>query len=222
MTDTSPSPTGPATPAGADPSELQRFWEDFYRAGPVWSGRPNPLLVGEVEGLTPGTALDLGCGEGADAVWLATRGWRVTAADASATAIARLDGHAAAAGVSVDGQVHDLAATFPAGMFDLVCASYLHTPDEVPGQREAVLRRAAAAVAPGGRLVVVGHERHERHPDAHLPAADEVLAGLDLDPAAWSVQRADAVDREVTDPDGHPVVRRDNVLHLRRGPAGGR
>ena len=219
MTDTSSSAAAPAPPSG-DPTGTQRFWEDFYRAGPVWSGRPNALLVREVEGLTPGSALDVGCGEGADAIWLARLGWRVTAADASATAVARAGEHAAEAGVTVDWQVHDLARTFPAGVFDLVSSSYLHTPDEVAGLRESVLRRAAQAVAPGGLLVVVGHERHERHPDAHLPTAAQVLAGLDLDPARWSVERAEAVDRELIDPDGNPAVRRDNVLRVRRHRVG--
>jgi SAM-dependent methyltransferase len=207
-----------------EPTRAQQFWEDFYRERPVWSGRPNALLVREVEALAPGTALDLGCAEGADAVWLAARGWRVTGAEASATALRRAAAHAAEAGVEVDWQCHDLSRTFPDGRFDLVCAQYLHTPDEVPGERDAILRRAAAAVAPGGLLLVVGHEKHERHPDAVLPTTGEVLAGLDLDPREWRVELEEVVARAVTDHEGRPVVRRDNVLRLRRAaapPAGG-
>ena len=202
----------------------QEFWETFYGGGPVWSGRPNVLLVREVEGLPPGTALDLGCAEGADAVWLAQRGWRVTAADVSATALHRAAAHAAAAGVDVDWQCHDLSRTFPEGCFDLVCAQYLHTPDEVPGERDAILRRAAAAVGPGGLLLVVGHAAHvagapEAHTRTHLPSTGEVLAALDLDPATWRVELEDVVDRPFTDHDGNPATRRDNVLRGRR--AGG-
>jgi 2-polyprenyl-3-methyl-5-hydroxy-6-metoxy-1,4-benzoquinol methylase len=197
-------------------TSAQQFWEDFYRERPVWSGRPNVLLVREVEALPPGTALDLGCAEGADAVWLALRGWRVTGVDASSIALRRAAAHAAEAGVDVDWQCHDLSRTFPDGTYDLVCAQYLHTPDEVPGEREAILRRAAAAVAPGGLLLVIGHEKHERHPDVHLPSTGDVLTGLDLDPVGWRVELEDVVERVVTDPDGRPATRRDNVLRVRR------
>jgi 2-polyprenyl-3-methyl-5-hydroxy-6-metoxy-1,4-benzoquinol methylase len=200
----------------AETTQAQVFWEDFYRERPVWSGRPNALLVREVEALPPGTALDLGCAEGADAVWLAQRGWRVTGADAAPSALRRAAAHAAEAGVTVDWECHDLSRTFPEGLFDLVCAQYLHTPDEVPGERAAILRRAAAAVAPRGVLLIVGHEKHERHPEADLPTTAEVRAGLALDPDAWHVEREEAVEREVTDSDGRPATRRDNVLRLRR------
>nr|MBA3306829.1 methyltransferase domain-containing protein [Thermoleophilaceae bacterium] len=78
-----------------------RFWEDFYRERPAaWSRKPNSLLVEEVSDLTPGTALDLGCGQGGDAIWLASLGWQVTAADVSATALAFAADRAAAAGVT--------------------------------------------------------------------------------------------------------------------------
>lgn len=207
-------------------TDTQQFWEDFYRERPVWSGRPNVLLVREVEALPPGTALDLGCAEGADAVWLAERGWRVTGADASAVALRRAAAHAAEAGVEVDWQCHDLSRTFPDGTYDLVCAQYLHTPDEVGGERAAILRRAAAAVAPGGLLLVVGHQErpsarpeehghHEEHAEVYLPTTGEVLAELDLAPA-WIVEREDVVDRTATGPDGRVRTFRDNVLRVRR------
>jgi SAM-dependent methyltransferase len=201
-------------------TNTQHFWEDFYGGGPVWSGRPNALLVREVAALAPGTALDLGCAEGADAVWLAQQGWRVTGADASATALRRAAEHAAEAGVDIDWQCHDLSRTFPEGAFDLVCAQYLHTPVEAPGERSAILRRAAAAVAPGGLLLVIGHDGHPSWPSPHahlqLPGTGEVLAGLDLDPAEWDVELEDVVERAATDPEGNPGTRRDNVLRIRR------
>lgn len=123
----------------------------------MWSGRVNPILAREASILTPGTALDLGCGEGADAIWLAQAGWRVTAIDVSTTALERAHEHATEAGVGdrIQCQHHDLAVSFPAGSFDLVSAQFLHSPIEMP--RGEILRRAAAAVAPGGSLLVVGH-----------------------------------------------------------------
>src|SRR3712207_2787200 len=111
--------------------EAERFWEDRYRRrGRVWSGRPNPVLVDVVGSLRPGTALDLGCGEGGDAIWLARQGWRVTAIDISTTALDRAAADAATAGVAdrIDFRQHDLALTFPSGAFDLVSAQYLHSP----------------------------------------------------------------------------------------------
>ena len=110
--------------------ETERYWEEFYRGrGDAWSGKPNSLLVGEVSHLTAGTALDLGSGEGGDAIWLASQGWQVTGVDVSASALARAGDHAAAAGVSeaIEWERHDLALSFSSGSFDLVSACYLHS-----------------------------------------------------------------------------------------------
>jgi len=139
-------------------SQAEEFWEGYYRERErVCSGRANPVLVDVVGSLPPGAALDLGCGEGGDAIWLARQGWRVTAVDVSATALDRAAADAATAGVAerIDFRQHDLAVTFPSGAFDLVSAQYLHSPIEFP--RERVLRAAAQAMAPGGLLLVVTH-----------------------------------------------------------------
>ncbi len=145
--------------AGATEQPVQtaeEFWEERYgTSDQIWSGRPNVHLVTVVEPLTPGTALDLGCGEGGDALWLAERGWRVTAVDISATALDRLATRATVAGHPVTTERHDLAATFPEGTFDLVSAQFLQSPVHFP--RDEVLRRATRAVAPGGLLLVVAH-----------------------------------------------------------------
>jgi SAM-dependent methyltransferase len=143
---------------GCGDVEAERFWEDRYRRrGPVWSGRPNPVLVDFVGSLRPSTALDLGCGEGGDAIWLARQGWRVTAVDISSTALDRAAADAATAGDAdrIDFQQHDLALTFPSGAFELVSAQYLHSPIEFP--RVHVLQEAASAVTPGGLLLIVDH-----------------------------------------------------------------
>ncbi|MFJ9030594.1 SAM-dependent methyltransferase [Streptomyces sp. NPDC102274] len=199
-----------------------QYWEDFYRAkDTVWSGNANPILVREVTGLASGTALDLGCGEGADAIWLARRGWRVTAVDVSSTALDRAAGHAAEGGVAdrVDWQRHDLGHSFPTGAFDLVSAQFLHSPVDIP--RDRILRSAAAAVAPGGTLLVAGHAgwpswADDDRPDVHFPTTDEVLDALDLPAGQWRVDRQETLERSLTSPDGRPGTRTDNLLRVRR------
>ncbi|WP_031091667.1 SAM-dependent methyltransferase [Streptomyces sp. NRRL S-15] len=197
------------------------MWDDRYRESDrIWSGNPNVVLVREVEGLTPGRALDLGCGEGADAVWLARFGWKVTATDISRVALERAAVHAADAGVAdrTDWQWHDLGASFPEGEYDLVSAQFLHSMGNLP--REEILRRAAAAVAPGGVLLVVGHAgfpswEHD-HPDVELPTTDEVLASLELPEGEWEVLLSEEHERVQNDPEGNPTTRTDNALKVRR------
>jgi SAM-dependent methyltransferase len=197
-------------------------WDARYaESDRLWSGRPNAVLVDEVSELAPGTALDLGCGEGADAIWLAGRGWRVTAVDVSRVALGRAAAHAAEAGVAdrVEFLHRDLTEAFPPGTFDLVSAQYLHSIGDFP--REAVLRRAAAAVAPGGVLLVVGHREfpgHDHDPPIRLPSAAETLADLELAPAQWEVLVGAERIREHPDPDGRPVARADAVVKARRLP----
>ena len=200
-------------------TEAERFWEAHYRRHErVFSGRANPLLVDLAQPLPPGTALDLGCGEGGDAIWLAGLGWRVTAVDVSATALERAATHAAEAGVGdrLDFRQHDLTQSFPDGAFDLVSAQYLHAPLEFPH----VLRAAAGAVAPGGLLLVVDHGSVSpwswADPDTRFPTSEEVLSGLDLDPERWRTERADAPERRATGPNGETAIVTDNVLAIRR------
>ncbi|MEW2381888.1 methyltransferase domain-containing protein [Micromonospora sp. NPDC047707] len=202
--------------------EAARFWDELYgERDQIWSGRPNPHLVDVAGPLPAGTALDLGCGEGADAIWLAGRGWRVTAVDISATALDRAAARADADGVAarIDFQRHDLLRTFPEGVFDLVSAQFLQSPLDFP--REDVLRAAARAVAPGGRLLVVEHgemppwSRHA-HPHVRFPTPEETLAGLDLDTGRWHTERVDGVPRPATGPDGQPATLLDNVVLVRR------
>jgi SAM-dependent methyltransferase len=143
-----------------------QFWDEMYRSrDQLFSGAPNGVLVTEVTDLPPGQALDVGCGEGADALWLARRGWQVTAVDISPTALQR----AAAAATDLSGRVAwtraDLTVTPPpTGAFDLVSVQYFplpHQPDH------AALRGLLDAVAPGGTLLIAAHDladlppRHE-------------------------------------------------------------
>jgi SAM-dependent methyltransferase len=198
------------------------YWDTRYaESTAVWSGDVNAALVHEVAGLTPGTALDLGCGEGGDAIWLATRGWTVTATDISAVALQKAAAHAAEAGVTVDFQRHDLGASFPAGAYDLVSAQFLYPRGDVP--REQILLAAVAAVAPGGVLLIEGHQdfgpfadQHRAHGDIAFPEPAEVLAGLRLAEGEWEVLRCEKHDRLQNGPDGAPTHRTDSTVKARR------
>ncbi|MFC3997574.1 SAM-dependent methyltransferase [Nocardiopsis sediminis] len=204
----------------------ERFWDGFYEADDrVWSGNANAALVRETAGLEPGRALDLGCGEGGDAIWLARSGWRVTAADISGVALERGARHAAEAGVGdrIDWQRHDLAESVPEGSFDLVSAHFLHAHGDGGFPRERVLRAGAQAVAPGGVLLVVGHAAPPswapgHRPDVPFPPAEEVLAGLELAEGRWEVLVCGAYERSQNGPDGRPGTHTDSVVKVRRRP----
>ncbi|MGX1777091.1 class I SAM-dependent methyltransferase [Nocardia brasiliensis] len=198
------------------------FWDGIYANRPAATDpTPNDRLVETVTDLPPGAALDLGCGNGADALWLARRGWRVTAVDISAVAVARLAESAAAHGLGarVRAERHDMRESFPPGHFDLITAHYLHTPFEL--DRAAVLRRAAHALRVGGLLLVVDHGSTapwswQQDPDLRYPSPLEVAADLALDPAAWTVDRAVADRRIARGPDGRTAEVVDHILLIRR------
>ena len=202
--------------------EAQKYWEEHYgERERIWSGRVNVQLAAVVGDLPAGRALDLGCGEGGDAVWLAERGWHVVAVDVSETALGRAAKEAEARGVldRIDFQHHDLSDSFPDGAFDLASAQFLHSTVRL--ERTAALRKAAAAIVPGGLLVIVDHAApppfSKKVPHDHpFPSPEEVLAELDLPAAEWDRARVEVVDREGTDPDGQPFTWRDNVMVLRR------
>lgn len=202
-------------------SEAHEFWEQFYSAdGHVWSGQVNAQLAKVAAGLPVGRALDLGCGEGADAIWLAERGWQVVAVDIAEAALERARSAASQRKLlaSIDFERHDLAVSFPVGRYDLVSAQFLHSP--VPLDRVAVLRHAAAAVAVGGRLVIVDHAaappgagEHAHH--HHFATIPEVLAGLRLDTGRWQRVQAETVDRRAVRA-GRAATFADNVIVLQR------
>jgi thioredoxin reductase/SAM-dependent methyltransferase len=193
-------------------------WDERYRAASsVWSGRPNAQLVTEVADLSPTAALDLGCGEGADAVWLASRGWQVTAVDWSPTAVHRAAAHAADAGVAdrVEWVAADLTSwTPPAAAFHLVSAQFLHPTS---AERPALLARLTDAVAPGGTLLWVGHEYTDSRA---VWGADRFVAAVDLAaelPAdAWEVLVAEERPRAALGHEGDALVISDVVLRARR------
>jgi SAM-dependent methyltransferase len=133
-------------------------WDQRYAVREfVWATGPNRFVAEELSGLPPGTALDLGAGEGRNAVWLAERGWRVTAVDFSAVGLDKAQELASGRRVTVEWVLADLRDYEPArGAYQLVLVTYLHL---LPAERAVVLRRAARALTPQGTAFVVGHDR---------------------------------------------------------------
>lgn len=176
------------------------FWDERYsNSEKLWSGNPNSVLVREIESLVPGRALDVGCGEGADAIWLAKRGWQVTAIDVSAVALERASAAAKAQGIEVT-WVHAglLDAPLPQEEFDLVSSQYAAIRRTPSHEAERAL---IAAVAPGGILLVVHHTfaDHLHEGDLDWDPTDFVVP---LDVASllgegWEVALSERVPREV-------------------------
>jgi SAM-dependent methyltransferase len=205
-----------------DAADAAAFWDGVYREkAKRWSGNPNPQLIEEATGLAPGTALDLGCGEGADAIWLAQHGWTVTAVDVSAVALGRAAAHAIDAGLQdrIAWLQRDFASWHPEEGFDLVSAQFLHSP--LLPWRDS-LSSAAAAVAPGGTLLVVGH-----HPEGLSPwsghnetdllfTSQDLVEALTNGPGSWRINVADSRERMATGPDGQQATVIDSVLRATR------
>jgi SAM-dependent methyltransferase len=200
------------------------FWDERYSsAHSLWSGNPNPSLVAEADGLAAGAALDAGAGEGADAIWLARWGWRVTAVDISSVALGRAAGHAAAAGAEVADRIQWLREDIlrwqpPERTYDLVSAQYLHLPSK---DRRSVYARLTAAVADRGTLLIVGHHPSDMQTTMPRPQQPDLFfTGDDLADElggdGWEIVTKVAAPREVTDAEGRPVTIHDTVFRARR------
>jgi SAM-dependent methyltransferase len=195
-------------------------WDARYRErdGRMWSGRPNGRLVAEVADLTPGRALDVGCGEGADAIWLARRGWTVTAIDVSEVAIGRAREASGPAGASVEWIRGDVLETpFEPRSYDLVSLQYPALPKAAG---EAAVRRLLDTVRPGGLLLAVYHDLDDAHREhmrsrgvdpADYVGADDLLRLLADD---FTVE-LHAVEPRIDPPPGTPHIA-DVVLRARR------
>jgi SAM-dependent methyltransferase len=204
----------------------QEFWDELYRShGSVWSGEPNESLVKQASGLPAGTALDVGCGEGADAIWLARRGWRVTAVDISSVALERAKKSAIQSGDEIAGRIGwvrtDLTESVPAdACYDLVCAFFMHLPQ---AEREVLFRGLADVVAPGGSLLIVGHHPSDLDVPVNRPKAPELfytaseVAAL-LEPDRWRIIFEAADPRAAKGHDGQSVTVHDATLHAKRLP----
>ncbi len=181
----------------------------------IWHAEPNRFVRAELAELLPGTGLDLACGEGRNAVWLATRGWRMTAIDFSDRAIEKGRNLAARHEVDVSFDVADATTYRPDQRFDLVLSCYLQLPEP---DHSAALACGRDAVAPGGTFLLVAHDRsnldhgHGGPQDPRvLPVPDEVVAALD----GFVIERAEVADRVVTTDEG-PRVAKDTLVRARR------
>jgi SAM-dependent methyltransferase len=200
-------------------------WDDRYAAvDRVWSSGPNQLVAETLAGLPPGDALDLACGEGRNALWLAGLGWRVTALDFSRVAVERGRRLATEAGLTVAWEVGDVL-TAPLPEVDLVVVAYLQLPAH---ERRTAVRRAWDRLRPGGTFLLVAHDTTNLTEGTGGPqdatvlmTAGEVLEDLaDADAAGVEVVRAERGARRVETEDGHggttERVAWDAVVHLRR------
>jgi SAM-dependent methyltransferase len=183
-------------------------WDRRYAAVEnLWAARPNRFLVAEVGDLEPGRALDLACGEGQNAIWLASLGWEVTGVDYSEVAIAKARARAERDGVQVGFVCADLVEYESAvAQFELVIVLFLHIPTS---ERRGALARAAAALAPGGTFVFIGHDRANLTDGVGGPSdpellctADEIaseLPGLVIEKATTILRDVDGEERDAID-----------------------
>lgn len=202
--------------------DAQAFWDDVHRRrDPDRPGAPHDHLEDRLTAAPPGRALELGCGDGADAIWLAERGWQVTAVDISPVILEFGAQQAERAGVAerILWQPADLADWTPDGSYDLVCSFFLQTPEGL--DRVAAFSRAAARLRPGGTLLLVGHltlAPWAWDPDdtSGLQSAKALAGALSLDPAAWRILLAEDRSRTVHHSDGRQAEVVDAVLHAER------
>lgn len=202
----------------------RRYWEDRYATpGFAWSGDPNPVLVTETSSLTPGRALDIGSGEGGDALWLAARGWRVTGVDIAQSALdkarARAESVDPDAATRMEWQQRDLTVWAPPpAAYDLVSSQFMHLPDPA---RAGLFRALAAAVAPGGTLLIVGHDLSDLDSGAHRMHHVELMFGVDdvlaaIEGEGLLVEVAESRSRTAPAAAGGTTTVRDVVVRARR------
>ena len=177
----------------------REHWDERYGTEElIWKAEPNRFLVEELDALPPGRALDVACGEGRNAVWLASKGWRVTGVDFSRAGLAKAQRLATDRGVEVTWVEADVVEWRPpTASFDLVVVMYLHLPAE---QRRRALAHAAAALAPGGVLLVVGHDTSNLLKGTGGPQDPAVLFGPEEiveDLSDLQIERAEQVKRTV-------------------------
>ena len=192
--------------------DSEQFWDEVWEAGAQESPHDgaDALLLTALEGIVPGRALDMGCGDGSNAVWLAKRGWRVTGVDFSRKAMQAGRRNAAAAGAEVEFIVADAAAYQPQGHYDLITSFYIQLP---PANGVAMLCNMRAALKPGGMLLLVSHDRSTPPPGwsktdlATLTSVEEVVSELQ----GMEIERADVV--KLGEPPAHDIQEHRDHAH---------
>ncbi len=202
-----------------DPTMSSASWDRRYAGRElIWTAEPNRFLVAETEALVPGRAIDLGCGEGRNAIWLVGRGWQAVGVDFSEVGVQKARELAAACGVSVDWVVADLLGYRPEPRaFDLVMVFYLQVP---AAERRPILRAAVDAVAPGGTFLLVAHDSSNLQHGYGGPQSPAVLytaseVAADIDGGGLQIERAERVERPVETPGGERVAL-DALVRARR------
>ncbi len=221
MTGVGAKPESPRLPAGLEGKSPKDFWEDrFERDSGATTGKPTHTLETHAADRTPGKALDLGCARGDDVVWLAKRGWQVLGVDIAEAALNHTRANLVRNDLESAARLerHNLDETFPDGDFDLVTASFLHSPFALGWSR--IIRQAAAAIRPGGLLLTVTHQRlapWSWNPTGEdLPDARTLLASLGLDSTEWREIQVGAIDRIASGPGGQTAPVTDAVIALER------
>jgi 2-polyprenyl-3-methyl-5-hydroxy-6-metoxy-1,4-benzoquinol methylase len=193
----------------------QQEWNKYYsNINEPWT-TPNSALQTETQHMAPGSALDLGCGEGADCLWLAAQGWQVTAVDFAPAAIATLQRLAIQRGLQIQGVVADIVAYEPAEKFDLVLMCYIHLPRN---DRAGMLTCASAALAPGGTLLYIavvhsGAMRGFDIPDEWLATPDEIVTKL----SQLAIEKIEIAPQTIRCPGGSFQAETMTVRASRRG-----
>jgi SAM-dependent methyltransferase len=196
----------------------ERFWDERYSGTElIWTAQPNMFLVREVEGLEPGTALDLACGEGRNAIWLAEQGWEVTGIDFSAKGLDKGRALAIQRNVDVAFEQQDATTWVPTRSFDLVAVFYLQLPQ--PGRAQAI-KNALAAVARGGTFLLVAHDEENLDHGYGGPPTRDVLYSVDdvvtlATSSGFTIVTAEQAERPVVAEDGEHVAI-DTVLRAQR------
>lgn len=214
----------PHPSTGAEQGQTaEGFWDQKYAERPqIWSGNANGALVDTMTDQPPGRALDLGCGEGGDSIWLAQNGWTVTGLDISSTALARAREAAEVRGVNdqITWAHEDLSEWQPEEEFHLISAIFLQSPIDFP--REQILAGLSTNVTPGGHLLIVGHaefppwSRHADDDDEKPPSATELWQALELPAEDWNLVICEEREREATGPDGEKATLVDSVVLAQR------
>lgn len=207
-----------------DPDENPlEFWNGLYSSKEqIWSGKVNQTLAAVVSELTPGTSLDLGCGEGGDVLWLVEQGWQATGFEISDVAVARAQAEAQVRGLSERAhfRAQDVQDWQPADSetFDLVTASFFQSP--VFLARDEIVKKAARQLVPGGHLVLISHASppswYEGEIPDHFISPEDERRNLGLDGEGWELVRAELITRDIQSPEGEPATIDDCLVVARR------